>query len=143
MAVCNCTPSHRHYLIDVTDMDTKAIQQLPSSLVKLGNRLGLLLKHFTQPPCMLTISIETDLWQLEKHIKATLLGLSFVEEVDKVKWFHLKSWGNLTTHYMAKISLSGRKPVEILEGGCMRSKQYNISQDLSPERERLESTKFS
>ena len=91
------------------DMDTKAIQQLPSNLVKLSNRLGLLFKYFTQPPHMLTISIETDPWQLEKHIKATLLGLSFVEEVDKVKWFHLKSQGNLTTHYMAKIGLSGNQ----------------------------------
>lgn len=125
------------------DMDTKAIQQLPSNLVKLGNGLGLLFEHFTQLPCMLTISIETDLWQLEKHVKATLLGLSFVEEVDKVKWFHLKSQGSLTTCYMAKIGLSKRKLVEILEGGGMRSKQYNISQDLSPERERLEFTKFN
>ena len=92
---------------------------------------------------MLTVSIETDPWQSEKCIKATLLGLSFVEEVDEVKWFRLKSQGNLTTHYMAEITLSKRKPVEILEGGGIRSKQYKISQDLSPEREKLEFTKFN
>ena len=136
-------PSHRCHLIDVTDMDMKAIQQLLSNLLKLGNGLGLLFECFTQPPRMLTVSIKTDLWQLEKCIKATLLGLSFVEEVDEVKWFCLKSWGNLTTCYTAKIAPSERKLVEILEGGGMRSKQYNISQDLSPEREKLEFTKFN
>ena len=60
-------PSHRRHLIDVTDMDMKAIQQLLSNLVKLGNGLGLLLKCFTQPPHMLTVSIKTDLTVGEVH----------------------------------------------------------------------------
>ena len=92
-------PLHRHHLIDVMDMDTKAIQQLPSNLVKLGNGLGLLFEHFTQPPHMLTVSIKTDLWQLEKCIKATLLGLSqntkiavFMESAHREKIYYLKSF---------------------------------------------------
>ena len=65
------TPLHRHHLLNVMDMDTKAIQQLPSSLVKLGNGLGLLFKCFTPPPHLLSVSIETDLWQSEKTSPTT------------------------------------------------------------------------
>ena len=67
------------------NMVTRAIQQLPSTLVKLGNRLGLLFEYFIQPPCLLLVSIEIDLWQLEKRVKAALLGLGFVEVVEEVK----------------------------------------------------------
>ena len=66
---------NRCHLLDIIDIDTRAIQQLPSTLVKLGNRLGLLFEHFTQPPCLLLESIEMDLWQLEKRVKTALLGL--------------------------------------------------------------------
>ena len=54
-------PLYRCHLLEVMDMDTRAIQQLPSTLVKLGNRLGLLFEYFTQPPCLLLVSIEMDL----------------------------------------------------------------------------------
>lgn len=112
-------PLHRCHLLDVTDMDTRAIQQLPSTLVKLGNGLGLLFECFTQPPHLLLVSIEMDLGQLEKRVKVALLGLGFVEAVEEVKWFCLKSWGNVTMHYTVKLALSNKKPVEILEGGGM------------------------
>ena len=76
---------HRCHLLDIMDMDTRAIQQLPSTLVKLGNRLGLLFERFILPPCLLLVSIEIDLWQLEKRVKAALLGLGFVEVMEEVK----------------------------------------------------------
>ena len=84
-------PLHRCHLLDVMDMDTRAIQQLPSTLVKLGNRLGLLFEYCIQPPCLLLVSIQMDLWQLEKRVKAALLGLGFVKVVYGVKCFYLKS----------------------------------------------------
>ena len=84
-------PLHRCHLLDFIDIDTRAIQQLPNTLVKLGNRLGLLFERFTQLPHLLLISIEMDLWHLEKRVKATLLGLGFVEVMEEVKWFHVKS----------------------------------------------------
>ena len=59
-------------------MDTKSIQQLLSSLVKLGSGLGLLFERFTQPPRLLSVSNEADLWQSEKKVKDALLGLTFV-----------------------------------------------------------------
>ena len=65
------TPLHRHHLLNIMDIDTKAIQQLPRSLVKLGNRLGLLFKCFTQPPHLLSVSIKMDLWQSEKTSPTT------------------------------------------------------------------------
>ena len=100
-------------------MDTKLIQQLPSSLVKLGSGLGLLFEWFTQPPRLLSVSIEADLWQSEKKVKDALLGLTFVDAVEEVKWLRLKSWGNVTTCYMVKLALSDKNLVEILEGGGM------------------------
>lgn len=112
-------PSHRRHLLDVTDMDTKSIQQLPSSLVKLGSGLGLLFERFTQPPRLLSVSIEADLWQSEKKVKDALLGLTFVDAVEEVKWLRLKSRGNVTTRYTAKLALSDENLVEILESGGM------------------------
>ena len=108
--------THRRCLLDVTEMDSKFLKEIPTSLVKLGEGLGITFERFTQPSRAIYVSVESNPWQRDVEVREALLGLSFVGEVEGVKQIHLKD-GNPTARFTARLRFEDGKSIKIPKGG--------------------------
>ena len=71
---------HRHYLVDISAMDSKPLKAIPRDLVKLGHGISMQFEWFTQPLQKIDVSVEANPWLREKDVKDALdLSTMWVE----------------------------------------------------------------